>query len=58
LICLEIVLISAQDRCIVFAKCTMGMEIALAHLMVLLGYVCQVEACFSPFGDIFSLGAR
>jgi hypothetical protein len=26
---LDIVLISAQDRCIVCIKCTMGMEIAL-----------------------------
>jgi hypothetical protein len=26
--------------------------------MVLLGDVCQVEACFGPFGDSVSLGAR
>jgi hypothetical protein len=26
--------------------------------MVHLGNVCQVEACFSPFGDSVSLGAR
>jgi hypothetical protein len=26
--------------------------------MVLLGNVCLVEACFSPFGDSVSLGTR
>jgi hypothetical protein len=26
--------------------------------MVLIGNVCQVEACFGPFGDSVSLGAR
>jgi hypothetical protein len=29
-----------------------------AHPMVLLGDVCQVEACFGPFGDSVSLGVR
>jgi hypothetical protein len=29
-----------------------------AHLMVLLGNECQVEACFGPFRDSVSLGAR
>jgi hypothetical protein len=29
LVCLEIVLISEQDRCTVCAECTMGSEIAL-----------------------------
>jgi hypothetical protein len=29
-----------------------------AHPMVLLCNVCQVEACFVPFGDSVRLGAR
>jgi hypothetical protein len=40
------------------AECTTGMEIALAHPMVLLCNVCRVEACFGLFGDSVSLGAR
>jgi hypothetical protein len=32
LVCLEIVLISTQDRCIVCAECTTGMEIILGTL--------------------------
>jgi hypothetical protein len=35
----------------------MGKEIILAHPMVLLGDVCQVEAHFGPFGDIVNRGA-
>jgi hypothetical protein len=30
----------------------------LAHVMVLLGDICQVEPCFSPFGDSVSLSTR
>jgi hypothetical protein len=41
---LEIVLVSVQDRCIVYAKCTIGSEMVLDALMVLLGYEAQVEA--------------
>jgi hypothetical protein len=29
-----------------------------AHPLVLLGNICQVESCFSPFGDSVSLGTR
>jgi hypothetical protein len=36
----------------------MGMEMALAHLMVLLGIIYQVEACFGPFADSVSFSAR
>jgi hypothetical protein len=29
-----------------------------AHMMVLLGNVCQVEACFGPFADSVILSAK
>ena len=45
----DIVLISTQDRCTVCAERTIGTEISLVHLMVLLGDVGEVEARFSPF---------
>ena len=35
LICLEIVLVLVQDRCMVCVKCTIGLEIILATMMVL-----------------------
>ena len=54
---LEIVLMSAQDRCTVCAECTTGMEIILAQLMVLLGDASDVEAHFGPFGDSVNLDA-
>ena len=55
---LEMVLISAQDRCIVCAECNMGMEIILAVPDGTPGDVGQGEARFSPFGDSVSLKAR
>ena len=57
LVRLEIVLISAQDRCTDSVERTTGMEIILGHPMVLLGDVGHVEARFGPFGDCVSLGA-
>jgi hypothetical protein len=45
------VLVLAQDRCMVCDECTIGSEVILTHLMVLLGDVVQVEAHFGPFGD-------
>jgi hypothetical protein len=54
---LEIVLISAQDRCIICVVCTSGMEIILGTLMVHQGDMGKVEAHFGPFGDSVSLGA-
>ena len=57
-LCLEIVLILAQDMCTVCTECTMGMEIVLVVPDGTLGDVGQGEACFSPFGDSFSLDAR
>jgi hypothetical protein len=55
---LEIVLVSAQDRCVVCTERTIGMEIILTHPMVLLGDVGQVKACFGPLEDSVNLGAR
>jgi hypothetical protein len=53
-----VVLVSAQDKCTVCAECTIGSEIILTHLMVLVGDVGQVEARFGLFGDSVNLGAR
>ena len=52
---LEIVLMSVQDRCMVCAKCTIGLENGLDATMVLLGGEAQVQACFSLFRDSTSL---
>ena len=46
---LEIMLTSTQDRSTVCAEHTIGSEISLVQLMVLLGDVGEVEARFSPF---------
>jgi hypothetical protein len=56
--CLEIVLILTQDRCTVCATHTIGPEIILDTLMVLLGDAAQVEARFSPFGESANLDVR
>jgi hypothetical protein len=60
LICvrLKIALMSVQDRCMVSTECTTAWKSFWAQPMVLLGDVCQVEACFGPFGDSVSLGYR
>ena len=55
---LEIVLVSTQDRSMVCAKRTIGSEINLVHLMVLIGDVGEVEARFSSFRDSVNLDAR
>ena len=57
-VCLEIVLVSVQDRCTVCAKRTIGLDIVFNAPMVLLGDEAQVEARFSPFGDSVNLDAR
>jgi serine acetyltransferase len=44
------VLVSVQDRCTVYANCTIGSEIILTHRMVLLSDEAQMEARFGPFG--------
>ena len=48
---LETVLVSAQDRCTVCAKRTIGLETILDALMVLLGDEAQVQAHFGLFRD-------
>ena len=58
LVHLEIVLLSFQDRCMVCAKRTMGLDIVFNATMVQLGDEAQVEARFSPFGDSSNLDAR
>jgi hypothetical protein len=55
---LEIVLVSAQDRCTVCTERTIGSGIMLTHPKVLQGDVGKVKARFGPFGDIVNLGAR
>ena len=54
---LEMVLVSVQDRCTVWAKRTIGSEIILDAPLVLLGDEAQVEACFGPFGNGANLDA-
>ena len=54
----EIVLVSTQDRGTVCVQRTIGSEISLVHLMVLLGDVGEVEARFSPFRASVNLNAR
>jgi hypothetical protein len=55
---LEIVLISAQDRCTICTKYTTGMKSFWAHQMELLGVMGHVEGRFGPFGDCVNLNAR
>ena len=54
---LEMVFVSMQDRCIVCAKRTIGLETILDALMVLLGDEAEVEAHFDPFADSANLDA-
>ena len=54
---LETVLVSTQDRSTVCAEHTIGSEMSLVQLMVLLGDMGEVEAHFSPFGDSVNLDA-
>ena len=55
---LETVLVSVQDRCVVCAKRTIGIESVLDAPMVLLGDDAQVQARFGLFRDSTSLDAR
>ena len=52
------VLVSVQDRGMVCAKHTIGLETVLDALMVLLGDEAQVQAHFGVFRDSASLDAR
>ena len=49
---------SVQDRCMVYARRTVGSEIVWMHSMVPLGDEAQVEARFGPFVDKANLDAR
>jgi hypothetical protein len=55
---LEIVLLSALDRCKVCIECTPAWKSLWTQPMVLLGDVGQVEAYFGPFRDSINLSAR
>ena len=55
---MEMVSVSVQDRCMVCAKHTIGLETFLDAPMVLLGDEAQVQACFGLFRDSTSLDAR
>ena len=55
---LEMVLVSVQDRCMVCAKRTVGLETVLYAPMVLLGDEAQVQARFGLFVDSISPDAR
>ena len=52
------VLVLVQDRCMVYAKRTIGLETVLDAPMVLLGDEAQVQARFGLFRDSTSLNAR
>ena len=55
---LEIVLVLVQDRCTVCAKRTIGSEIILDTMMVLLRVEAQVDTYFGLFGDSANLDVR
>ena len=57
-ICLEMVLVLVQDRCMVCAKRTIGPENVFNAPMVVLGDEAEVQACFGLFRDSTSLDAR
>ena len=56
--CLETVLVSVQDRCMVCTRRTIGSEITLEHLMVPLCDEAQMEAQFGPFEHSANPDAR
>ena len=49
---------SVQDRCMVCARCTIGLQIVLDAPDGTSGDEAQVEARFGPFGDSANLDAR
>ena len=55
---LEIVLVLVQDRCMVYARRTMGSKIVLDTMMELLCIKAQLDARFGLFGDSAKLDAR
>jgi hypothetical protein len=57
-VCLEIVLILTQDRCMVCTEHTIGSYIVLDAPLELVSDVGRVESRFSPVGDSVSVSAR
>ena len=57
-VCLEMVLVLVQNRSMVCAKRTIGLDIIFNAPTVLLGDEAQVEAHFSLCGDSANLDAR
>ena len=57
-LCLETVLVSMQDRCMVYARHATGSKIVLDASMVPLGDEAQVVARFGPFRDKANHDAR
>ena len=57
-VCLEIVLILGQHRCMVCAERTIGSKVILDATDELLGDLGHVESCFCPFRDSVSVSAR
>jgi hypothetical protein len=55
---LETMLILVSDKCMVYAKCTMGRTSFWLHSMDLLGDLGQMEARFGPFRASVNLHAR
>ena len=55
---LEPVLVSVQDRCMVYARRTIGSEIILDAPDGTTSNEAQVEAHFGPLGDSANLDAR
>ena len=49
---------SLQDRCMVSARCTIGLQIVLDAPDGTLGHVGHVESRFFPFGDSVGVGGR
>ena len=58
LVCLEVVQILMQHRCMVCAEHTIGSENILHAPDGILGDMGHLESSFSPFGDNVSVGAR
>jgi hypothetical protein len=57
-VCLEIVLILTQDRCMVCTEHTTCSKLFWTHPMELLDDVGHVESCYDPFEDSVSIGGR
>jgi hypothetical protein len=58
LVCLETVIVSVQDRCMVCAKCTQAHKSFWMHPMELLDDMGHVESRFGLFGDSANVDAR